>query len=134
MVYASVGERHNIILPESCISIHHTGRTSNNALPPLVGSQMGHLVIRASHLETKHGLQVLSLEKHPAFQPIAQVCRNGDRRLVDDFVHAGGKDEAQVLRKRSEKRGAACRDLRMISEGGFGPRNHHDNGSDGTSG
>ena len=58
---------------------------------------MSHLVVGTTQLEAEDGLEVLALEQHIAFQPIAQVGGMGERRLGDDLVDARGENEAKIL-------------------------------------
>lgn len=74
-----------------------TGRYGNHALPPLLLTQMRHLVVRAPQLEAKDRLQVLPLEQDAAFQPCAKVLGMMQRRLLDCFVHPRREDELHVL-------------------------------------
>jgi hypothetical protein len=74
-----------------------TSAARNHALPPVLGVQVCHLVVRAPQLEAEDRLQVLALEQHIALEPVAQVGCVCEGRLLDDFVDAGGEDEAQVV-------------------------------------
>ena len=58
---------------------------------------MCHLVVGTTQLEAKDGLEVLALEQHIAFQPIAQIGGMGEGRLGGDLVDARGENEAKIL-------------------------------------
>lgn len=58
---------------------------------------MGHLVVSTSQLEAENGLEVFSLEQDATFQPVAEVDRLGQGRLIDDFVDAGREDQTKIL-------------------------------------
>jgi hypothetical protein len=58
---------------------------------------MRHLIIRPPQLKAKHGLQVLALQQHIALEPITQIRRVRERRLLNNFVHARREYEAQVV-------------------------------------
>lgn len=70
---------------------------SHDALPPLLGRQMGHFVVGPSQLERKDWLQILALEQNMAFETVAEVDCMCERGLFDDIVDAGCENEAQVL-------------------------------------
>jgi hypothetical protein len=74
-----------------------TSTAGHDAPPPVLGVQMRHLVVRAAQLEAEDGLQVLALEHHVAFQPVAEVDGRCERRLSDHFVDARGENKAEVL-------------------------------------
>jgi len=58
---------------------------------------MGHLVVCAAQLEAEDGLQVFPLEQHIAFEPVAQIGREGEGCFLDDFVDARREDEAEIV-------------------------------------
>jgi hypothetical protein len=58
---------------------------------------MRHLVIRAPQLKAKHRLQILSLQQHLAFQPIAQIRGVREWCFFNDFVDFGCEDQTQIL-------------------------------------
>jgi len=53
--------------------MQHTSRASNNTLPPLLRSQVSHLVVSTTKLEREHRLQVLTLEEDLALQSVGQI-------------------------------------------------------------
>lgn len=66
IVYVSVQTYLGPILV-ACWGRGHTGTARHDALPPVLGREMGHLVVRAAQLEAEDGLQVLALEENIAF-------------------------------------------------------------------
>lgn len=58
---------------------------------------MGHFVVGASELEREDRLEVFTFEEDPAFEAVREVGGVGEGSFFDDFVDAGGEDEAEVV-------------------------------------
>lgn len=54
-------------------TVRHTSGASDNTLPPLLRSQVSHLVVSATKLEREDRLQVFALEKDLALQAVGDV-------------------------------------------------------------
>lgn len=58
---------------------------------------MRHLVIRPAKLETENRKQVLSLQKDPTFQSVAEVDGVGKRRFAYHVVYARCQNQPEIL-------------------------------------
>ena len=76
-----------------------TCRASNNSLLFVLGTELGYTIISPSTFEAEHRLKVFPLEMNLASQPRRQLSRVRQRSGLNNIIHPGCEDHAQVVRR-----------------------------------
>ena len=74
-----------------------TSAACDDAFPSLVICEACHIVIGTSNLEAKHLLKILALEPDLIPEPGAQIGREYEGGLFEDFIDLGCQDETQIV-------------------------------------
>jgi hypothetical protein len=58
---------------------------------------MCHFIVCSSQFKAEYRLEIFSFQEDFAFESVAEVRGVGEGCFFDDFVDAGGEDEAEIL-------------------------------------